>query len=189
MPDTEVQEATRELFISTPEDRVNVRIGSGTYGMVISGSDTQERLAFIDMWVPTGDGPMPHSHECEETFYVVEGEVAVFCRETRALARTGMAVAIPGWAPHAFYNLSDAPARLFCIVAPAGLEQQFLEIGPRVADKNSPSPPVTDAQKAEMMKKVPAIVERYNGKLIPPDTFDHLMTPEELKLVHDAAEK
>ena len=98
-----------------------------------------------------------------------------------------MAVAIPSWAPHVFYNLSDTPARLFCIVAPAGLERQFQEIGPRVADKDSPSPPITEAQKAEMMKKIPGIVEKYNGKLIPPNTFDHLMTPEELKLVHNAA--
>ena len=189
MPDTEVQEAARELFISTPEDRVNIRIGSGTYGMVISGANTQERLAFIDMWVPSGDGPMPHTHECEETFYVVEGEVSVFCGETRAVEKTGMAVAIPSWAPHVFYNLSEAPARLFCIVAPAGLERQFKEIGQRVADRNSPSPPISEAQKLEMMKKIPGIVEKYNGELIPPDTFDHLMTPEEIKLVHEAAAK
>ena len=46
--------APRELFVSAPEDRVNIRIGSGTYGMVISGSNTQERLTFIDMWVSIG---------------------------------------------------------------------------------------------------------------------------------------
>ena len=181
--------STRELFISAPEDRVNIRIGSGTYGMVISGSNTQERLAFIDMWVPPGDGPMPHTHECEEIFYVVEGEVTVFCRETRAVAGNGMAVSIPSWAPHAFYNLGRQPARLFCIVAPAGLERQFQEIGPRVADKDSPSPAITDAEKAELMKRIPAVVEKYNGKLLPPDTFEHLMTPEELSLVHEAAAK
>ncbi len=175
----------RELFVSAPEDRANVRIGTGTYSMVISGSNTQERLAFIDMWVPSGDGPMPHTHEAEETFYVAEGEVTVFCREIRALAKTGMAVAIPSWAPHVFYNLGQSPARLFCVVSPAGLERQFLEIGPRVAGKDSPSPAIDDASKAEMIEKMPAIVEKYNGKLIPPDTFDHLMTPEEIKLVHD----
>ena len=184
-----VSESHRELFVSVPEDRINVRIGTGTYSIVIAGDNTQGRLAFIDMWVPPGDGPMPHTHECEETFYVVEGEVTVFCRETRALAKTGMAVAIPGWAPHVFYNLSQSPARIFCIVSPAGLDRQFQEIGPCVADKHSPSPPVTEAQKSELMKKIPAIVEKYNGKLLPPDTFDHLMTIEELKLVHDAQPK
>lgn len=190
MPDEkQIPEAQRELFVSLPEERPNVRIGTGTYSMVISGSNTRDRLAFIDMWVPPGDGPMPHTHECEETFYVVEGEVIVFCRETRARATSGMAVAIPGWAPHAFYNLGESPARLFCVVSPAGLERQFLEIGPRVAGRDTPSPPVNEAQKADLMKKIPAIVEKYNGSLIPPDTFDHLMTPDEIKMVRDAQPK
>ena len=182
-------ESERELFVSSPEERINIRVGTGTYAMVISGADTQERIAFIDMWIPPGDGPMPHTHECEETFYVVEGEVTVFCRETRALAKTGMAVAIPGWAPHVFYNLGQAPARLFCVVSPAGLERQFQEVGVPVAGISSPTPPVSEAEKAELIRKLPAIVERYNGTVIAPDTFDHLMTADEIKLVHDTRAK
>ena len=70
---------------------------------------------------------MPHAHACEETFYVVEGEVDVFCQDERTSATAGSAVNVPGWAPHCFLNLSKVPARLFCIVSPAGLERKFLE--------------------------------------------------------------
>jgi quercetin dioxygenase-like cupin family protein len=176
----------RKLTVSLPDERVNVCIGSGTYSIVIKGTDTADRFAMVDMWIPPGGGPMPHSHLCEETFYVMEGEVTVFCGETRTLAPTGSAVNIPSWAPHVFHNLSDKPARLMCTVSPAGLDSQFLEIGARVPTRTSPPPPVSEEQKAELMKKIPAIVEKYDGKVFPPDAFDHLMTPAEIKFLNDA---
>ena len=58
-----------------------------------------------------------------------------------------------------------------------------MEIGPRVATRTTPPPPVPHEKKAEMKKKMPAIAEKYNARILPPDTFDHLMNKEELKLV------
>jgi mannose-6-phosphate isomerase-like protein (cupin superfamily) len=173
----------RKLAVSRPTERTNVCIGADTYSIVISGSDTNEKLSFIDMHIPPGGGPMPHAHECEETFYVVEGEVTVFCQDERTLATAGSAVNVPGWAPHCFLNLSEAPARLFCIVSPAGLERQFLEMGPRVATRTSPPPPPDPEKLAELKKNLPAIVAKYKGKILPADTFRHLMTPAEIKFL------
>jgi hypothetical protein len=73
-----------------------------------------------------------------------------------------------------------------CVVSPAGLDRQFLEIGVRVATRTSPPPPVSAEQKTELMKKIPAIVEKFNGKVLPPDVFDHLMTVEEIQFIRDA---
>src|SRR6201992_451340 len=158
----------RKLAVSLPTERTNVCIGADTYSIVVSGSETDEKLSFIDMHIPPGGGPMPHAHECEETFYVVEGEVTVFCHDERILATPGAAVNVPGWAPHCFLNLSKAPARLFCIVSPAGLERQVLEIGPRVATRPTPSPPVAPEKLAELKKNLPAIAARYNQRFSPP---------------------
>ena len=177
---------TRKLAVSMPADRTNVCIGADTYSIVLGGSDTDEKLSFIDMHIPPGGGPVPHAHECEETFYVVEGEVTVFCHDARTLATPGAAVNVPGWAPHCFLNLSKAPARLFCIVSPAGLERQFLEMGPRVATRTTPPPPPDPAKLAELKKNLPAIAARYNAKILPSDTFRHLMTPAEIKFVQEA---
>jgi mannose-6-phosphate isomerase-like protein (cupin superfamily) len=179
-------ETTRQLAVSMPADRTNVCIGADTYSIVLGGSDTDEKLSFIDMHIPPGGGPMPHAHECEETFYVVEGEVAVFCHGERTAATPGSAVNVPGWAPHCFLNLSRVPARLFCIVSPAGLERQFLEMGPRVATRTTPPPPPDPEKLAELMKNLPAIAARYKAKILPPDTFHHLMTAAELKFVQEA---
>jgi hypothetical protein len=83
-----------------------------------------------------------------------------------------------------FKNLSaTVPARMFCVVAKAGLEEQFVEIGIPVATRTTPPPPPDPAKQAEMAKKMPAIAARYNAKILPPDTFDHLMTAAELAIV------
>jgi mannose-6-phosphate isomerase-like protein (cupin superfamily) len=105
---------SRQLAVSLPSERTNVCVGADTYSIVFKGTDTNDKFSFIDMLIPPGGGPMPHAHECEEMFYVVEGEVTVFCHDGRTLAATGSAVNIPGWAPHVFHNLSTVPARLFC---------------------------------------------------------------------------
>lgn len=169
-----------------PADRTNVCIGADTYSIVIAGSDSDEKLSFIDMHIPPGGGPMPHAHECEETFYVVEGEVAVFCQGERTAATPGSAVNVPGGAPHCFLNLSKVPARLFCIVSPAGLERMFLEMGPCVATRTTPPPPPDPAKLAELKKNLPATAAKYNAEILPPDTFQHLMTAAEIKFVQEA---
>jgi hypothetical protein len=54
---------------------------------------------------------------------------------------------------------------------------------PRVATRTTPPPPVPREKKAEMKKKMPEIAEKYNARILPQDTFNHLMNKEELKLV------
>jgi mannose-6-phosphate isomerase-like protein (cupin superfamily) len=184
MPDTiETQTTTRPLAVSLPKDRANVCIGADTYSLILTGSDTSGKLALMDFWIPPGGGPLPHAHACEESFLVLEGEIAVFCHRERITAATGAAVNIPGWAPHVFRNLTTVPARMLCIVSPAGLEEQFLEMGPRVATRTDPPPPPDPKQMEELKKKLPSIVAKYNGRLLPPDTFDFLMTEEERLLI------
>jgi hypothetical protein len=36
------------------------------------------------------------------------------------------------------------------------------------------------------MKNLPAIAARYNARILPPDTFRHLMTAAEIKFVQEA---
>ncbi len=178
---------TRPLAVSLPTDRPNVCVGADTYSIVMKGSDTNENFALIDMFIPPGGGPMPHAHECEETFYVLGGEVTVFCHDQRTVAMAEAAVNIPSWAPHCFRNLSSAPLRLLCIGAAAGLERLFLEIGPRVATRTTPPPPPDPDKLAELMRNLPLIAEKYNAHILPPDTFNHLMTAAELKLIEEAS--
>lgn len=177
---------SRQLAVSLPDKRPNYAVGADTYTIVLTGADTADKYAFIDMHVPLGGGPMPHAHEFEEMFYVVEGEVEVFCHDERVTAGAASAVNIPGWAPHMFKNLSTIPVRLLSVVASAGLETEFAEIGKPVATRVTPPPPASPEEKAEMKKKMPEIAKRYKARILPPDTFDHLMSASELQTVKEA---
>jgi mannose-6-phosphate isomerase-like protein (cupin superfamily) len=72
---------TRQLAVSLPAGRTNICVGADTCSIVLGGTDTDDKFSFMDMLIPPGGGPMPHAHQCEEMLYVVEGEVAVFCRD------------------------------------------------------------------------------------------------------------
>jgi hypothetical protein len=61
-----------------------------------------------------------------------------------------------------------------------------MEMGPRVATRTTPPPPIDPAKLAELKKNLPQIAARYNARILPHDTFDHLMTPEEIRLVQEA---
>jgi mannose-6-phosphate isomerase-like protein (cupin superfamily) len=179
---------SRPLAVSVPSKRPNYVVGSDTYSFILTGKETAGAYAVIDMLIPPGGGPIPHAHEFEEMFYVLEGEVEAFCHKARTTVTAGTAINIPGWAPHVFKNLSPVvPARMLCVVVKAGLEEEFVEIGTQVATRTTPPPPVDPAKKAEMAKKMPAIAARYQARVLPPDTFDHLMTADELAIVKVAA--
>jgi quercetin dioxygenase-like cupin family protein len=171
--------ADRQLTVTLPADRPNYAFAGDTYSIIMPGAATQNSFSVIDMHVPPGGGPLPHSHEFEEMFYVLEGEVEVFCHNQRTTARTLSAVNIPGWAPHMFKNLSAQAARMICVVAPAGLDAQFAELGKKVATPTTPGPRTTPTEIAELQKNLPAILARYHGRVLPPDTFDHLLSPGE----------
>ena len=49
-----------------------------------------------------GAGPPPHSHEWDESFYVLKGEVKFLCDGQTAVCEAGTLVHVPGKTVHAF---------------------------------------------------------------------------------------
>lgn len=143
-----------------------------TYHIVVSGKDTGGEYASIDMLIPPGGGPGPHAHAgFHETFYVVEGEVEFASENGRFTAATGDCVTIPkGGAVHSFKNRSQRLAHLLCTVAPAGLEELFLELGtPVAAGEFLPPPDMHDPAIAQRFREA---AERHQQTLYPPDYLD-----------------
>jgi hypothetical protein len=56
----------------------------------------------------------------------------------------------------------------------------------RVATRTNPPPPPDTKKMAELKKYMPEIAARYNAHVLPPDTFDSLMSQEERELVKSA---
>lgn len=111
-------------------------------------------------------GRPPHRHDFEESFTVLEGEIEATFRGTSSIFRAGQTISIPANAPHRFQNISDKPARLLCICAPAGQEDFFTAIGVPVPTRTTPPPPLAPAEQAALGAKVEALAPQYRTELL-----------------------
>ena len=139
-----------------------------SYRILVSGEQTSGSYAVIDMLVPPGGGPGPHSHkDMQEMFYVVEGEIEFKMEGGKYVAKKGSFVNIPlGGRVHCFKNMTDNIVHLLCTVVPAGLDSFFKEIG-KPMDSGTFLPPPTLSM--EELNKLKSIAEKYGQKLYPPD--------------------
>jgi uncharacterized cupin superfamily protein len=101
-----------------------------------------------------------------EVFNVLEGTVEVMFRGAKSTARPGETVSIPANAPHAFKNVSTAPARLLCTVSPAGEDDFFLEIGDRVPTRTGPLPALDEPARKARAEKAKALSAKYKNEIM-----------------------
>lgn len=148
-----------------------VGVMGDNYRIVVSGKDTDGQYAIVDMLVPPGGGPTPHSHpNIHETFFVMEGELLYKTEAGHVTVKAGGFVDVPkGGAIHCFKNVSDKNARVLCTVAPAGLEEFFKELGEPVKDGAFlPVPEFT----SEFVDKLNKLNEKYGQVSFAPDYLD-----------------
>jgi quercetin dioxygenase-like cupin family protein len=100
------------------------------YTFLARGEDTNGDYAMIHATVPPGSGPPPHIHRREdESFFVIEGQVAFQVDGRCFAATTGAWVALPKGTLHAFKNIGATPAQMLILVNPSGLDKFFEEVG------------------------------------------------------------
>ena len=79
---------------------------------------------------PAGLHAHEHVHAGEdEMFYVLAGELSVFCQQDRWTATPGSFVFVPRDQPHGFTVTSQEPARVLVVTGPARLDRQVAEHG------------------------------------------------------------
>lgn len=144
-----------------------LKIAGGNYRIIISGKQTYGEYAVIEMSVPPGAGPNPHSHaDFAETFYVLEGEVSFKSELGSYVAKKNSFVNIPkGGIVHGFKNLSDKPAKLLCTVTPAGLDDLFEEMADYLENGSSDS-------ENETKEKIRSLFDKYGQKMFPENYLD-----------------
>lgn len=162
-----------ESTITIIHDNAGKRLGvaGGNYRIIISGDETGGNYAVIEMTVPPGGGPPPHSHpKTQEMFHVLEGEVLFKTEAGKTVVKKDGFVNIPfGGAVHCFKNTSDKNARLLCTVVPAGLEKVFEEIGGPVGPGEfAPRPEMTQ----ELRERLKELDLKTGQKTYAPDYLD-----------------
>jgi quercetin dioxygenase-like cupin family protein len=154
-----------------PRQGLDLSVVGDNYRILISGKETENAFAVIDMLIPPGGGPMPHAHATfQESFYVIEGEIVVRTEEQTYVARPGAFVSVPqGGVIHSFKNETASNTHILCLVVAAGLEEFFKEIGQPVAyGEFLPAPEMTP----ETAEKLTSIAIKYKQEVFPPDYFE-----------------
>jgi len=89
---------------------------------------------------PGGRKPPPHIHtNCEEAFYVLDGEIEFFLGEDTVIGHPGSFVHVPGGVAHTFGNAAALASRLLIIHAPA-MDSYFEELQELWSRPVSPAP-------------------------------------------------
>jgi mannose-6-phosphate isomerase-like protein (cupin superfamily) len=145
-------------LIKRPGDGRTVAVFGDVYRFLAVGDDTDGKYALWEAVVPPGGGPPPHVHSREEEgFYVLEGEITLHVGDRRLVAGAGTFANMPVGTLHSFKNETNRPARMLISVAPAGLEQMFLEVGQPLPEGGGTAPPAS----REEIEKFLAVAPRY----------------------------
>jgi quercetin dioxygenase-like cupin family protein len=94
--------------------------------------------AFRTVAQPHTQGPFLHTHDFDEAFYVIDGEVVFQLADELITVGAGELAFAPRNVPHTFANQSDEPAHMVIICTPAGFERVFAR---RIAKEAGEEPP------------------------------------------------
>jgi quercetin dioxygenase-like cupin family protein len=156
---------TRPLTLNQPTDGRTLAVVGDVYRFQATGENTNGKYAIWEAIVPPGGGPPPHVHSREEEgFHILEGEITLQAGGERIVATAGMFVNIPIGLPHSFKNESTEPARMLILVAPAGLENMFLEVGVPLPEGSTTALPPTQDE----IKKLLEVAPKYGVEILLP---------------------
>jgi quercetin dioxygenase-like cupin family protein len=142
--------------LRTAEHANTIAVVGDVYRILADGEDTRGQYAMIDAIVPPGGGPPPHVHRREEeAFFILEGEITFMIEGKRIVATAGMFANVSIGTLHAFKNESDRPARMLITVAPAGLEQMFLQVGTPLEPGATTAPRPTEQDIHRLLNTAP----------------------------------
>lgn len=155
----------RAPVLKIPGEGRTVGVVGDTYRFLATGEETGGMYALWEAVVPPGGGPPPHRHSREdEGFHVLEGEIVFYCDEKRTAAGPGTFVNMPVGSRHWFTNESQTPARMLILVAPAGLEKMFFEVGRPVDPQTASAPRPTK----DDLERLLSIAPKYGLEIEPP---------------------
>jgi uncharacterized cupin superfamily protein len=128
-----------ERIMLGPEDGEAVAWGGFGARFMLDAGDTGGAFALVEHPIAPRTLASPlhtHAHEDEWSF-VLEGEVGFQVAETVRHAGPGTLVFKPRGIPHAFWNRSDAPARVLELIAPPAFARYFADIAPLLPPKRA----------------------------------------------------
>jgi quercetin dioxygenase-like cupin family protein len=107
--------------------------------VLLRGEETGGHVSLTEIVVPAHNaGPPLHTHDFDEAFYMLEGELVFQVEEELATKGAGEHSFAPRNVAHALANHSDAPARYVLVCTPAGFERHWARVAAEAAGVDPP---------------------------------------------------
>jgi mannose-6-phosphate isomerase-like protein (cupin superfamily) len=131
------------------------------YKFLLASEDTDGAFSLFETTATAGlPGPPPYIHHREaEALYVLEGELELDVEGSISTAGAGSFVTSPTGTLHTWRNAGTMHARILGMVAPAGFEAFFEEVGEPAKDLSSPPAGPPDVEKVRAI--APSMASRY----------------------------
>ena len=111
-----------------------------TTNVLLRGELTGGHVSLTDITLPPHTaGPPLHTHDFDEAFYVLEGELIFQVEDELVTKGAGEVTFAPRNVAHALANHSDAPARYLLVCTPSGFERHWARMAAETAGLEPPS--------------------------------------------------
>lgn len=132
---------------------------------LITGEETDGAFFLADISVVPGGGTPPHIHSREdESFHLLEGTLSIQVGGDTITASPGDFVYLPRGIAHSFKNTGYVTAKAQVLVAPAGLEDFFVEVFEPAEDRFAPPP----SGSPQLIARARTAAPKYGLELLPP---------------------
>ena len=106
---------------------------------IVSGNETDGRIAGFSEMVAAGSGPPLHRHRSQiEIFHIIEGRFQFEVDGVVSALGAGDSALVPAGAAHAFKNIGKTRSRIHFELLPAGRSEEafeeLVENGDRITD-------------------------------------------------------
>ncbi len=135
------------------------------YSFKTTSAESGGAHALFEMTVNPGSGTPPHIHHAEdEMFYVLEGELSLWCGDSKSVGRPGSFVAVPKGTVHRWANESSGPAKSLVFLVPGGFDEFLMRIGEPITRADQVSLPPT----REEIEAALSIAMEYHMEVVEP---------------------
>jgi quercetin dioxygenase-like cupin family protein len=121
---------------------------------ILASKDTTHGYEIFLQEGPEGSGPPPHSHDWDESFYVIRGDIEFGLNEEQMTARPGTLVHLPAGAVH-WFRFKEGGGQMISITGQGSGASQFF------TDLDAEIPPGSPD-----IKKFLTIADRHNVKFL-----------------------
>lgn len=132
----------------------------GLYEVRVAGDETNGELTIMEITVPAGAAPPPHTHPGGESLRVLEGTVRVHINDEAVEGGPGAFFYFPAGTLETFEPVSDV-ARVLVAYTPGGIDKFFAEVGEPAQAREIPPPSDTPPD----LERIAAVGERYGMQI------------------------